>query len=138
MDNHKKNPKLTRNTPMHMAVQAGLLNTVTKLKWREANLNSRDATGCTPLMLACMLGDAELVEILLENGAEPDMTDKSGWTPLIYCCYGGSLEVCVGQYGRACANLALRAGARFCVMCVMCARGCREGETQEQRKARRV
>lgn len=92
MDNHKKNPKLTRNTPMHMAVQAGLLNTVTKLKWREANLNSRDATGCTPLMLACMLGDAELVEILLENGAEPDMTDKSGWTPLIYCCYGGSLE----------------------------------------------
>ena len=93
-DKPDTNPKLAaRPTPLHSAVQAGLVNTVLKLRWREAEMNPPDENGTTPLMLACMLGNTRVVQALLDSGANSEMTDMHGWTPLIYAAYGGHLAV---------------------------------------------
>ena len=85
--------KWTGMTAMHHASHLGLTNTVSKLLWRQANINAPDNNGTTPLMMACSIGNERMVDLLLEENADPERKDNYGWNCLFYASYGGSAAV---------------------------------------------
>lgn len=113
--------KWTGMAPMHHAAHLGLLVTVSKLLWRQADINILDNNGTTPLMMACANGNFKMVDLLLEEvrlenhniplhkcadlislltlftpclqNADPEKRDNYHWNALFYAAYGGSLEV---------------------------------------------
>jgi ankyrin repeat protein len=57
-----------------------------------ADINSKDAGGCTPLHLASRWGHTGMVRLLLELGGDGGLRDREGWTPLITALYGNHTE----------------------------------------------
>jgi len=80
-------------SPLHAAVQTGMVNTIEMLDGREVSADPRDRQGMTPLMLACLLGEREVVQMLLDMGASMELKDNSGWKALTYAAYGGHLSI---------------------------------------------
>ena len=85
--------KWTGMAPMHHAAHLGQTNTVSKLLWRQADINIVDNNGTTALMMACANGNSAVVDLLLEENADAERTDNYKWNALFYATYGGSLRV---------------------------------------------
>jgi hypothetical protein len=49
--------KWTGMAPLHHAAHLGLTNTVSKIIWRQGDINITDNNGTTPLMMACAIGN---------------------------------------------------------------------------------
>jgi ankyrin repeat protein len=63
---------LSRETPLHTAASAGMVDVATLLLecWPEAVWEQEDAGGYTPLHMAALAGKAEMVRFLLERWPE--------------------------------------------------------------------
>jgi len=85
--------KWTGMAPMHHAAHLGQTNTVSKLLWRQADINIVDNNGTTALMMACANGNIKVVDLLLEENADAEKQDNYKWNALFYAAYGGSLKV---------------------------------------------
>lgn len=69
-----------RNTPIHIAVQAGLTADVELLLTEGAAIDSPGEMGLTPLHYAAMEGRDELAKLLLKKGANRNVRDMDGLT----------------------------------------------------------
>ncbi|GMI53077.1 hypothetical protein TeGR_g1140 [Tetraparma gracilis] len=85
--------KWTGMAPLHHAAHLGLTNTVSKIIWRQGDINITDNNGTTPLMMACAIGNERMVNMLLEENADPEKRDNYHWNSLFYAAYGGSVKV---------------------------------------------
>lgn len=70
-----------RQTPLHVAANAGKMEVVAFLIEQGANVDAQDRRGKTPLHLAAFRGRKDVIEALLKAGADPSLTDKSKRTP---------------------------------------------------------
>lgn len=71
-----------KDTPLHLAAQAGYEETVKTLIKLGADINALTDTKQTPLHLAAISGQCCIVEHLINNGAKIDVFDKQQMTPL--------------------------------------------------------
>lgn len=81
-----------KDTPLHLAAQAGYEETVKTLIKLGADINALTDTKQTPLHLAAISGQCCIVEHLINNGAKIDVFDKQQMTPLHKACQFGRLE----------------------------------------------
>jgi hypothetical protein len=85
--------KWTGMAPLHHASHLGLTNTVTKILWRQGDIDIVDNNGTTPLMIACGNGNDRMVGMLLEENADAEARDNYHWNALFYAAYGGNIKV---------------------------------------------
>lgn len=78
-----------RETPLHRAVETGMLPLVKLLIEAGANLRARSATGETPLHLAALHAEPALAETLLAAGAEATVRNDAGETVLFWAVLSG-------------------------------------------------
>jgi cytohesin len=71
------------STPLHVAVDNGLLQVVQLLLKEKADVNSACDDGITPLHVAARQGQREIAELLLSQGADINVRTKRGVTPLL-------------------------------------------------------
>ena len=69
-------------TPLHLAVEKGLLEIASLLLDRGADINAEDHLDRTPLHIAILLGDLEMVSLLLDRGADHNKLDNDLKAPL--------------------------------------------------------
>ena len=81
-------------TPLHWACTESSIPHVALLWKRGADVEARDASGCTPLLIAAQYGQVEVVAYLLKNGANIHAVDTSRDTALHWAAYKGSIQVC--------------------------------------------
>jgi len=83
----------TGMTPLHWAVKAGLVHSVTLLVKSGADVNAgRAGDGMTPLMMA-MGRDVTVVSALLSAGANVDAVDHAQYTALCHAVKSDSLSI---------------------------------------------
>jgi len=83
----------TGMTPLHWAVKAGLVQSLTLFVKSGADVNAQRANdGITPLMMAVEC-DLTAVTILLSAGADTDATDYSNYTALCHAVNARSLPI---------------------------------------------
>eukprot|EP00752_Nemacystus_decipiens_P002746 g2564.t1 len=86
---------------IHMAVSTGsrgALDALRALVKVGANVNTKDATGCTALMMACCVPKdtsqcVSMARELLAAGADVNLRDSDGRVALHYAAYGGRVEL---------------------------------------------
>jgi ankyrin repeat protein len=91
-------------TPLHWAcTEASIPHVALLLAKGGADIEAKDASGCTPLLIAAQYGQVEVVAFLLQKGAHLLAVDKSGDTALHWAAYKGSIPVCglLGYYDNA-------------------------------------
>ncbi len=66
-------------TPLHLACEEGVVESVKLLLEKGTNPNAKDEYGRTPLHEACIYGHLEAVKLLIEKGADPNIKDRHGW-----------------------------------------------------------
>ncbi|KAF4337488.1 CAMK kinase [Fusarium beomiforme] len=66
---------------------------VSLLKLKGADVEERDACGCTPLILAASEGCVNIVEVLLDNGANIEASNLAAYTPLMSAADNGHPSV---------------------------------------------
>jgi ankyrin repeat protein len=72
------------NTPLHLAMQNGCIDTVKVLIDAKADLNARNSRNQTALMIAANLRRFEVVRLLLAAGADVKAKDQYGNTAAFY------------------------------------------------------
>lgn len=83
-------------SPLHLAAVAGRAQEVEKLLECGAEVDARDALGCTPLMMAAFADAADVVRLLLAAGADIEAHSAvvrwfyEQWTPLLLAASQGS------------------------------------------------
>ena len=84
-----------QRTPLHLAVQAGSLETVRLLLSRMLpnTLEIKDADGNTPLHIACWLNRLEILRYFLDQGADVTALNKESKTCLDVAIEWDSVEV---------------------------------------------
>ena len=87
---------------LHLASEAGHMNSVGALLDAGADIDARDARGFTPLARAALLSRGEVLELLLRRGANLRARDEQGRSAL-------QLATAVGD--RVCVRILLDAGA---------------------------
>eukprot|EP00727_Mastigamoeba_balamuthi_P005238 m51a1_g14712 putative ankyrin unc44 (830) ;mRNA; f:160201-163850 len=91
------------DTPLHIAVAAGCLQSTTLLAEGGASLAETDVRGQTPLHVACLASHNPVIAYLLEKGAPADVPDIDGDTPLHNASIRGNTEA---------VRMLIEAGAR--------------------------
>lgn len=81
-------------TPLHWACTESSLPHVALLLKKGADVEAKDASGCTPLLIAAQYGQVEVVAYLLNHGANIQAVDSSRDTALHWAAYKGSIQVC--------------------------------------------
>ena len=82
--------------PLHLAAMAGRSTEVERLLADGAEVDARDALGCTPLMLAAFADAGEVVRLLLAAGADAEAHCPvigwwyEQWTPMLLAASQGS------------------------------------------------
>jgi ankyrin repeat protein len=66
------------NSPLHLAVTSGCIQTVSALITSKADVNAPNERGATPLMLAANLKEIEALRLLIRDGADVKAKDKYG------------------------------------------------------------
>lgn len=74
---------LSGNTPLHLAVAHGHVQTMEVLLKHGADVNALDRHGNTPLHLAAKAGHVEAITLLLDSGANADARNQSERTPFM-------------------------------------------------------
>ncbi|XXG99331.1 hypothetical protein Hte_005668 [Hypoxylon texense] len=87
VDQHNDN-----QTPLHVAVDRGDVESVEHLLANQANAELPDSKGYTPLHRATRYSSGKTVELLLKHGVQPEPKDNWGRTPLMHACYWGNLK----------------------------------------------
>jgi|GEM_PF-4011213 len=80
------------NTPLHLAVDGGLMRVIQALLNREAPILSQNVEGNTPLHLAAQKGFEDIVQLLLQYKADPKKTNNLHQTPLLLAQEKGFLS----------------------------------------------
>lgn len=78
-------------TALHMAVERGLYDVVTRMIELGAAVNAQDAHGLTPLLRAIAQGDARMAALLAQNGADVNKADAGAPLPLMAACADKSI-----------------------------------------------
>lgn len=81
-------------TPLHWACTESSIPHVALLWKKGADVEARDASGCTPLLIAAQYGQVDVVAYLLKHGARIQAVDTSKDTALHWAAYKGSIQVC--------------------------------------------
>lgn len=76
--------RMTKYTPLHVAVLHNALKTVAFLVDHGANVNSRDENNRTPLHYVANAGRADVLQYLLQKGCDINTQSASMKTPLMY------------------------------------------------------
>ena len=93
------------DTPLHVAVQNGLLEVVRVLIDKGADVNIRNTFLNTPLMKACKNRASEVaLELIGNDRVDVNIINKFGETPLITACSEKLGEVCLGLLRRENVN----------------------------------
>jgi ankyrin repeat protein len=79
---------------LHDLAAAGNLSGLQSALAAGADLQARDAQGCTALHFAADRDQLETLQALLEAGADVDARDEDGQTPLHYAALCGNEAVC--------------------------------------------
>lgn len=74
--------RLTRSTPLNMAIAFGHASTARALVEGGANIEGRNGDGATPLIVATFFGHEEIVRMLVHAGANLDARNQLGMTAL--------------------------------------------------------
>lgn len=69
------------NTALHEAASAGDLGTVKALLAAGADIEARDADGCSALYIAAWMDHEDVARVLIEAGANRRARSRSGMTP---------------------------------------------------------
>lgn len=83
-------------TPLHLAAVSGRTHEVAALLESGAEVDARDALGCTPLMLASFADASEVVRLLVDAGAAIEAHSAvigywyEQWTPLLFAASQGA------------------------------------------------
>ena len=80
-------------TMLILASSAGCLAVMQLLISRRANVDLRDASGCTALGAACVSSQEDAVDCLLGAGAAVNVADHVGLTPLMLASLGGRVSL---------------------------------------------
>jgi len=78
-------------TPLYLAIQHGLLESVQALLAQKADVNVKDINGTTPIHCAIDHRQYIIADKLLQNGADPMAEDIYGCTPLHLASFYGDL-----------------------------------------------
>ncbi|BDA40453.1 Acyl-CoA-binding domain-containing protein 6 [Coccomyxa sp. Obi] len=79
---------------LHLLASEGDTSAVAFLLDNGADIDSRDAEGCTALHWAADRGSLEVTQLLLQRGAAVNAQDSDGQTPLHYAALNDQREVC--------------------------------------------
>ena len=79
-------------TALHKAVRYNHVDVMQVLIDAGADIEKKDAIGCSSLLLACMRGCLDAVKVLVQAGAELRVTDYSGCTCLVAASTAGHTE----------------------------------------------
>lgn len=79
-------------TPLHLAVEHDLVDTVQMLIQAGAKVNTAAEDGSSPLHVAAKQKQNKVLEMLLQKGANKEATDREGRTPFYLSVEGGEIE----------------------------------------------
>ncbi|GBG74651.1 hypothetical protein CBR_g19059 [Chara braunii] len=82
-DANKPSPRSpVHRRPLHVAVRAGRLTTVSVLLSHGARVDATDDTGDTALHYAARTGDVQMADLLLQHGADHTIRNQEGCMPI--------------------------------------------------------
>lgn len=79
-------------SPLHMAAEAGDVETVQLLLEEGLDINSLNELGRNAWMIACMKGHYDLADILQQHGAKTNLLDKNGHSLAGYLAFMNDVE----------------------------------------------
>ncbi len=91
--NINKKDTIIGNTPLHLAIFHGHIETARYLIEKGANINARNAEKVTPLWYAASHGNVEAVRLLIENNADLNTQADYKTTPLSLAVVDGNNEI---------------------------------------------
>lgn len=94
--------RMTKYTPLHVAVLQSPMKTISFLVEQGADVNSRDGNNRVPLHYVSNAGRADVLQFLLQKGSNCNMQSASMKTPLMYAVTKGD---------AMCVSLLIKSGA---------------------------